>query len=109
MLESYLILILAILFEVIGTIMLPMSHGFTRLVPSLFIISLYILSFYCLSLITNKIPLAILYSTWAGCGVFLVSLISYLYYGQKLNIESIIGLILIVLGVAVVNTYKITL
>ena len=106
MLNSYLILCAAILLEVFGTILLPLSNGFTRLIPSCIIVVSYILSFYCLSLITDKISLAILYSTWAGSGVFLISVFSYLAYDQRLNIETVIGLIFIVIGVSIVNIFK---
>ena len=106
MLNTYLILVLSILFEVTGTLLLPVSNNFTRLLPSCLIVFAYLLSVYCLSLITSKISLAVLYSTWAGCGVFLISLLSYIVYNQKLNIETVVGLVFIVLGVTIVNTYK---
>lgn len=103
--NAYLILLIAIVFEVCGTMLLPITGGFTKWVPTGFVLISYGLSFYCLSLITHKIPLAILYASWAGLGVFAITVLSYLVYQQSLNWQSILGLVLIVIGVVLVNTY----
>ena len=39
-------------------------------------------------------------------GVFSIALLSYIFYNQTLNWQSIIGLFLIVVGVTIVNVYK---
>ena len=54
----------------------------------------------------KEIPIAIAYSTWAGVGIFLITLFGYLLHGQSLQWQSIIGLIFIALGVGIVNTFK---
>ncbi|MBE55518.1 MAG: QacE family quaternary ammonium compound efflux SMR transporter [Acidobacteria bacterium] len=66
----------------------------------------YGLSFYLLALLSQKLPLAIIYASWAGLGVFSVALLSYVFYKQTLNWQTIIGLFLIVIGVTVVNLYR---
>ena len=43
----------------------------------------------------------------AGLGVFSVALVSYLFFGQNLNWQSVVGLFLIVVGVVLVNVYKV--
>ena len=55
----------------------------------------------------GKLPLALVYSTWAGLGVLTVTLLSYFIYRQHINWQSVIGLLLIVIGVVIVNIYKI--
>ena len=64
------------------------------------------LSFYLLTFALKEIPVAVAYSTWAGVGIFLIALMSYILYGQSLQWQSIIGLLLIAVGVAIVNTFK---
>ena len=98
--NPYIILFLAIIFEVIGTMLLPASQNFTKLIPS------SILLFYFLAIVTQKLPLSIVYASWSGIGVFTISLLSYIFYKQTLNWQSIIGLFLIVIGVTIVNIYK---
>jgi small multidrug resistance pump len=96
----------AIAFEVLGTMLLPASQNLTKLFPSAVLMISYGLSFYLLALLSQKLPLAIIYASWAGLGVFSVALLSYVFYKQTLNWQTIIGLFLIVIGVTVVNLYR---
>ena len=105
-LNPYIVLFLAIAFEVLGTMLLPASQNFTKLAPSLILTFAYCFSFYCLALIAQKLPLAIIYASWAGLGVFSVAILSYIIYGQALNWQTIVGLFLIILGVTIVNLFK---
>ena len=102
----YILLFSAIAFEVVGTMLLPASQNFTKLFPSIVLIISYGVSFYLLALLSQKLPLAIIYASWAGLGVFSVALLSSLFYKQTLNWQTIIGLFLIVIGVTIVNLYR---
>jgi len=104
--QLYIILFFAIVFEVLGTMLLPASQNFTKLLPTSILLVSYGASFYFLALVSQKLPLAIIYASWAGLGVFSVSMLSYFFYKQTLNWQSIIGLFLIIIGVTLVNLYK---
>ena len=104
--NPYIVLFLAIIFEVIGTMLLPVSQNFTKLLPSSILLFSYGISFYFLALVTQKLPLSVVYATWSGMGVFTVALLSYIFYKQTLSWQSIVGLFLIVVGVTIVNIYK---
>ena len=101
-----LILLAAIAFEVFGTMLLPVSQSFTKPLPSIGLLLAYSISVYLLALLSQKLPLAIIYASWAGLGVFSVALLSYVFFQQALNWQSILGLFLIVVGVILVNVYK---
>ena len=103
---SYLYLIGAILCEVTGTMLLPVSKNFTRPIISIILVLAYVMAFYLLTFALKEIPLAIAYATWAGMGVFLISVLGYFLYSEPLQWQSVIGLILIAIGVAMVNIYK---
>jgi len=102
----YIVLFLAISLEVLGTMLLPASQNFSKPIPSLVLLASYGMSFYLLALLSQKMPLAIIYASWAGLGVFSVAILSYVIYKQTLNWQTIIGLFLIVIGVTIVNLYK---
>ena len=104
--QLYIILFFAILFEVLGTMLLPASQNFTKLLPTSILLVSYGASFYFLALVSQKLPLAIIYASWAGLGVFSVAILSYFFYKQTLNWQTITGLFLIIIGVTVVNLYK---
>ena len=103
---SYLYLIGAILCEVTGTMLLPVSKNFTRPIISIILVLAYVMAFYLLTFALKEIPLAIAYATWAGMGVFLISVLGYFFYSESLQWQSMIGLLLIAIGVAMVNIYK---
>ena len=102
----YFMLFSAIAFEVMGTMLLPASQNFTKALPTTILLVSYGVSFYFLALVSQKLPLSIVYASWAGIGVFSVAILSYVFYKQALNWQTIIGLFLIVIGVTVVNLYN---
>ena len=103
---SYFYLFGAIAFEVLGTMLLPVSKNFTKAIPSLIITLSYFISFYFASNALKTPPLAIVYASWSGLGVFTIAVLSYFFYNETLNWQIIIGLFLIVLGVSIVNIYR---
>ncbi len=104
--NSYFLLLLAILFEIMGTMLLPVSQNFTKVLPTSVLLISYFTSFYLLSIVSQKLPLSIIYASWAGLGVFSVTILSYFFYKQILNWQTIFGLFLIVIGVTIVNIFK---
>jgi small multidrug resistance pump len=97
---------IAILSEVIATSALKASDGFTRIVPLTVLAVGYAVSFYFLSLTLRDIPVGIAYAIWSGVGILLIALIGWLRYGQSLDLAAIIGLALIVAGIAVLNLFS---
>lgn len=106
MFKSYSFLILAITLEVVGTMLLPISQNFTKVAPTFTLIVAYILSFYCLTFALQSIPIAIVYATWAGLGVFLIAFLGIIFFQQSISWQVVCGLFLIVIGVAIVNTFS---
>jgi len=101
--KSWLFLAIAICGEVIATSALKSSQGFTRLVPSLIVVTGYAVAFYFLSLVLRTIPVGIAYAVWSGLGIVLVTAMAWVLHGQKLDAWAFVGIGLIVSGVAVLN------
>ena len=106
MIKSYLFLTLAILFEVAGTMLLPVSQNFTKLAPTIGLMFAYIVSFYFLTFALQNIPIGIVYATWAGLGVFLIAILGKVFFDETLSWQVMIGLFFIVIGVAIVNSFS---
>lgn len=102
----WLYLAIAIGSEVIATSALKAAAGFTRPLPSVLVITGYAVAFYCLSLALRAIPLGIAYAVWSGVGVALVSIVAWVLYRQTLDTAAIIGIALIVAGVAVIKLFS---
>jgi len=102
----WIFLVTAIVSEVIGTSALKASEGFSRLWPSAIVVAGYTSAFYCLSLALNRIPVGVAYAIWSGVGIALIALISWVLYGQSLDLPTIVGILLIVAGVIVLNLFS---
>lgn len=101
--KSWLFLSVAIVAEVIATSALKSSEGFTKLIPSGVVVVGYGVAFYFLSLVLKSIPVGIAYAVWSGLGIVLIAAIAWIVHGQKLDAWALVGMGLIVSGVAVLN------
>ncbi len=107
MTKTYLFLFGAIFCEVAGTMLLPSSQNFSKLVPTFALAIFYLTAFYLLTFVVNKLPIAIVYATWSGLGIFTIAILGYIFFKQTLSWQSILGLFLIVIGVILVNTFSV--
>lgn len=103
---AYFYLAVAIVAEVIGTSSLKASEEFTRPGPSMMVVAAYGVSFYFLTLAFRTIPLGVAYAIWSGLGIALITLIGYVYFRQVLDAPAILGISLIVAGVAVIKLFS---
>ncbi len=106
MIKTYLFLFGAVFCEVAGTMLLPATQNFTRLVPTSILAVCYLLAFYLLTFVVNKLPIAIVYATWSGLGIFTIAILGYIFFKQNLSWQAVLGLFFIVLGVILVNSYS---
>ncbi|PZN50216.1 MAG: QacE family quaternary ammonium compound efflux SMR transporter [Proteobacteria bacterium] len=106
---NYVYLTIAVVFEVIATTALKETQGFTRLGPSLVTMVGYGLAFYFLSLPLRLMPVGIVYALWCGAGIILVTAIGWVWFRQALDLPALIGMVLIMAGVAVINLFSKTL
>lgn len=104
---SYLYLGIAIVAEVCATSALKASDNFSRLGPSVVVVVVgYCIAFVFLSLTMKTIPVGISYAIWSGVGIVLISAVGWIWFGQALDLPAIVGLGLIIAGVAVVNLFS---
>ena len=95
---NYVFLILAIVAEAAGTTLLKMSEQFTKLVPSIASLVCYVASLYLLSLCLRTIPI--------GIAIALITISGIFFFKQMPDLGAIIGLVLIISGVAVLNLFS---
>lgn len=106
MFKTYLFLLGAIFCEVAGTMLLPVSQNFTKILPTTLLSIFYLTAFYLLTFVVNKLPIAIVYATWSGLGIFTIAILGYIFFKQSLAWQAILGLFLIIIGVILVNTFS---
>ena len=113
-------LIIAIVLEVFATSWLPKTQKFTALYPTLGVLvgyglALYPtlgvlvgygLAFYLLSLTVQSMALGVAYAIWCGAGIVLVAALSWLVYGQKLDVYALVGIGFILCGTVIINLFS---
>jgi len=102
----YLILLLAVVAETIGTSALQASQQFTRFWPSVLVVGAYSISFYLLSHTLAYMPVGVVYALWSGMGIVLIALIGYFVFGQMLDLPAILGMAMILGGILVIHLFS---
>lgn len=102
--NPWLLLSLAILLELSGTICLKLSHGFSRLAPSLGVVCFYLGSFTLMSFSLKTLEVGIVYAIWSGVGTALIAIVGILAFGESLTALKVLGLLMIVGGTFLLRT-----
>ena len=92
-------LAMAILSEVVGTLALKMSNGFSILLPSIIVVVGYSTSFWFLALCLKSLHVGTAYAIWAGVGTAVVSIAGVFLFKEPMTIIKAVSLILVILGV----------
>jgi small multidrug resistance pump len=98
-----LLLAIAIVAEVAGTVALKYTDGFTKLGPSAVVVAGYGLSFWMLALVLRDLPIGLTYAVWAAVGTALIAAIGIVAFGEPATTLKLLSLGLIVAGVVGLN------
>jgi small multidrug resistance pump len=99
----WLYLLIAILTEVVGTTLMKVSQGLTRLIPSVLMFVLYGISFVFMALALKKIEVSTAYAIWSGLGTAMIAMIGIVWFRESFNLPKLVGLVLIIGGVVLLN------
>ena len=97
---SWLFLILAIFFEVAGTLTLKFTQGMTRLWPTVLMFAFYLVSLFGLSQAVSKIAVGTAYAVWSAVGTLMVAIVGILCFKEQATVLRCVSILLIVIGVA---------
>lgn len=100
---AYVLLAGAIAAEIVGTSMLKLSDGFSRLWPSVATAVGYVLSFVLLALALKTVPVSVAYAIWSGAGTAVIAAIGMVLLGEPVSLVKIGGIALIIAGVVALN------
>ena len=89
----------AIVLEIAGTVSIKLSHGFTRMLPSVLLFAFYGLSFGLMTIAVKKIDMSISYAIWSGVGTATIALIGVLAFRESLTAVQVVSIALIIAGV----------
>ena len=72
---AYVYLAAAIIFEVLGTLTLKYTEGFTKVIPIMLTLVCHGICFVALAATLKSLPVSVVYSIWAGVGTAAMALI----------------------------------
>ena len=99
----YLFLALAVCLGVASNSFAKSAEGFTLLIPSIITGITIVMCMYALSMVMKNIPMGITYASFAGLTIIATVVVGVIRFNQVPNLYSIIGLVLIIVGVLMVN------
>jgi len=99
----YVLLALTIVTEVVATLSLRATEGFTRPLPSIVVVAGYGLSFWLMALTLRHLRLGVVYAIWSGAGTALVATIGILFLSEPARWNVLAGIALVIAGVVLLN------
>ncbi len=103
--SGYIYLILAIITGIASNGFLKTTESFTKLTPTIFCVLSIIICIFCLSKAMTIIPVGFTYATYGALTITAVTLFGIFKYNQTPNLYGTLGLILIISGVIILNTF----
>ena len=103
--SGYIYLILAIITGIASNGFLKTTEGFTKLTPTIFCVTSIVICLFCISKAMTIIPVGFTYAIYGALTITAVTLFGVFKYNQTPNLYGTVGLILIVIGVALLNLF----
>jgi len=101
--QSWILLVAAIVLEVAGTTAMKLSDGFTRLMPSVLLFLFYGLSFIALTFALKRIEVSTAYAIWSGLGTVLIAILGMWFFQESISPLKIASMALVIIGVIGLN------
>lgn len=96
---SWVLLVVAGLFEIAWAIGLKLTDGFTRLWPSVGTSAALVISFGLLGIAARSLPIGTAYAIWTGIGAAGTVLCGIIFLGEPATLARLICVGLIIVGI----------
>ena len=100
---AWIYLAAAIATEIVGTVFLRFTDGFTRTAPSTLVIATYAASLWLTALALRELEISLVYAVWAGVGTAAVAVIGMAVLGESVNALKVASIALVIGGVVGLN------
>lgn len=96
---SWIILIIAGLFEVCWAIGLKYTEGFTKLLPSIFTLVTLAISMFLLAKASETLPIGTAYGVWVGVGALGAAILGIFLFNESANPARLFFLALLLIAI----------
>jgi len=101
--NAWLLLAVAIVLEVGGTVCMKLSQGMTRWLPVAGVVGFYAASFVLVSVAMKSLEVGTAYAVWSGVGTALVTVVGVVLLGESIAWQKVAGIVCICAGVALLK------
>ena len=102
---GYIFLFIAISCGITANSFAKISDGFSKLTPTVACLFFMCVCMFSLSKAMSVIPVGFTYATYGGLTITAIAVFGLIKYNQIPNIYGIIGIVLIVIGVILLNSF----
>lgn len=101
---TYLLLALAIIAEVSATLCLKLSNGWEKTQYGSASIALYAIAGMIFAMVLKDMGVGVAYAIWSGMGIAPIVTASVIFWEQKFDFYSVLGIVLILSGSLLITT-----
>ena len=95
---SWIYLMIAIVLEVIGTISMKLSNGFSDMKFTVLTFASYMVCYVFMAWALKTIEVGVAYAIWGAVGIVFVSIIGIMFLGEQMNAVKLVSTALIIVG-----------
>lgn len=100
----WLLLALAIVFEITGTLAMKWASLNDHTTGYFFMLAMIAFSYITLCFAVKKIALGVAYAIWEGIGILFITLFSVILFEESLSLLKVAGLVTLVTGIALMKS-----
>ena len=97
--STWLILVVAGLLEVCWSVGLKYTNGFTRLRPTVFVITTLTASMYLLAKASQSLPIGTAYGVWVGIGAMGAAILGMILFDEPVSVARVGFLVLLLVSI----------
>ncbi|MGY4824720.1 DMT family transporter [Stutzerimonas chloritidismutans] len=101
--NPWLLVLVSIVAEFLGTVALRYSDGFALFFPALISIGMYVAAIYLMALASTSLGIGLLYSCWAVGSAVLITVGSLILFEEKFSSQKSIGMIFALVALFLLN------
>lgn len=102
-LSAWLLVAASVVAEVVGTVALKYSDGFSKVLPSGAAATCYAIAIWLMAVAMRHLDMGITYAVWAASGTAATALVGIALFGEQLGTVKTLGLVCVVGGVVMLN------
>lgn len=95
---AWIFLLIAGALEIVWALGMKSTQAFTRLWPSVFVMTTMVISGYCLSMAVKVLPIGTSYAVWTGIGAAGTAVLGILLLGEPFHALRALCMVLIIAG-----------